>query len=131
MNKKCPINVKKSAKSSLFFFNLLRNLAISSFWLCPMMKVYLLCSCTNSIFRNKMLFIMITCVTCIKCCTWDIAQNAFGQSNCRILNQWIISPEQNNEKTLHFTCSYKFMKIKFWFENFLDWHGQNEYFRNE
>ena len=45
--------------------------------------------------------------------SWDMDQNALGQSDCRIFKS-TISLEQNNQKAWFLACWYKFMEIKIW-----------------
>ena len=47
---------------------------------------------------------------------WDMCENVFGQSDCRIFKS-AISLEQNDKKALFFTCWYKFLETKSWLKN--------------
>ena len=72
------------------------------------MKVYIICYVTA---QNPFLE---------KYGSWDMNQNALGQSDCRILKS-TISLEQMDEIArffVFFVWWYKFMKIKCWFEIF-------------
>ena len=48
--------------------------------------------------------------------SWDIGQNALGQSDCSIFKS-TISLEQNDEKAWFFACRYRFMENRSWVEN--------------
>ena len=48
-----------------------------------------------------------------KSSSWDMGQNALGQSDCRIC-KLTVSLEENDEKALLFACWYRFMEIKSW-----------------
>ena len=48
--------------------------------------------------------------------SWDMDQNALGQSDCRIFKS-TISLEQIDKKTWFFACWYRFMEIKSWLKN--------------
>ena len=48
--------------------------------------------------------------------SWDMGQDALGQSDCSIFKS-TVSLEQNDEKTLFFACCYRLMEIKSWSKN--------------
>ena len=56
--------------------------------------------------------------------SWDMAQNALGQSDWGFLNQIYISLEQSDKKARFFECWYKFNEIKSWLKNIGGEHGQ-------
>ena len=64
---------------------------------------YMLYSCINPIFLKK-------------CGAWDMSQDVFGQSDCRIFES-TISLEQKDEIAWFFAGWYKFMAIKSWLKN--------------
>ena len=48
--------------------------------------------------------------------SWDMGQNALGQSDYRVFKS-TISLEQNDEKAWFFGCWYRFMEIRSWLKN--------------
>ena len=42
---------------------------------------------------------------------WDMCQNVFGQSDCRIFKE-ILSLERKDKKAWCFACGYKFIEVK-------------------
>ena len=48
--------------------------------------------------------------------SWDIGENALGQSDYRIFKS-TISLEQNDGKVRFFACWYRFMEIRSWLKN--------------
>ena len=53
---------------------------------------------------------------CEKSDSWDMGQNALGQSDYRIFKS-TISLEQNDEKAWFYACRHRFMKIRSWLKN--------------
>ena len=99
------------------FFNLKKNLVINFHWICSIMKIYII-SCVPA----QILY-------CEKSCSWDIGQNIFSQSDCRIYKS-TISPEQIGETASFFACRYKFTKLKvdqkiFWLTMVKNGFGQS------
>ena len=48
--------------------------------------------------------------------SWDMGQNALGQSDCSIFKV-TLSPEHNDGEVRFFGCWYRFMEIKSWLKN--------------
>ena len=68
---------------------------------------WLLYSCANPIFAKS------------KSVSWDMVQNALGQTDCRIFKS-TISLEQTDEIAWFFICWYKCMEIKCWLKKLVN-----------
>ena len=86
------------------FLNLLENLVINFFWIWSIKKVYINCC-------------VLVQIQYLGSGSWNMGQNALGQSDCRIFKSTIFL-EQNYEKAWFFECCYRFMEIKSWLKNF-------------
>ena len=76
------------------FLNLLKNFLINFYWICSIVKIYIVCPVHAQIpHLGKFLFLRL-------------GQNVLGQSDCRIFLS-NISPEQNNVVAWFFACWYK------------------------
>ena len=84
--------------------NLLENLFINFFWISLLRKFKLI---PVSLHKSRIWE---------KSTSWDMGQNALGQSDCRIFKS-TVSLEQNDEKASFLVYWYRFMEIKSWSKN--------------
>ena len=77
----------------------MENLVINFFGIWSIKKVYVNCC------------ILAQIVYLGKSVSWDMGQNALGQSDCKILKS-NLSLEQKDEKAWFFACWYRFMEFE-------------------